>query len=426
MRSAIGELVNRGRIDIGMETELGEFQMEGRGQLRDRWNKIDKGLRLAVQKVESINRLSTAIAAYRLEMERTGNASAALDYADRILEETHGDYTRFNAPRAFNTGLGKVALQFRKFQLIQLSFYAKLVKDAFEGKDRAVALKTLGYALAHTGAMAGVMGLPGYAAVAWVLGKVLGDDDEKFDLTYELREAIGDSTLATMIMRGAPTLAGADLSGKLGAGTMLSIMPFSNANLSTPQGVTEAVGTALGGASLGMATRLLDGAGQMIGGDWYRGLERMLPKGFGDAMKAYRTYSEGMTRPNGDVLLPAEDVSEVEALLQAIGIVPADQSVVYERRSRAYEMGQNFQDRATRVKNDYVRAVKEQDREAMAEAREAWQKLQSARRDNGFKPQPMSTLMKAPQEQRRRERDTVGGVQYNRNNQEFAERQAQL
>lgn len=426
VRSAIGELVNRGRIDIGMETELGEFQMEGRGQLRDRWNKIDKGLRLAVQKVESINRLSTAIAAYRLEMERTGNAGAALDYADRILEETHGDYTRFNAPRAFNTGLGKVALQFRKFQLIQLSFYAKLVKDAFEGKDRAVALKTLGYALAHTGAMAGVMGLPGYAAVAWVLGKILGDDDEKFDLTYELREAIGDSTLATMIMRGAPTLAGADLSGKLGAGTALSIMPFSNANLSTPQGVTEAVGTALGGASLGMATRLLDGAGQMMGGDWYRGLERMLPKGFGDAMKAYRTYSEGMTRPNGDVLLPAEDVSEVEALLQAIGIVPADQSVVYERRSRAYEMGQNFQDRATRVKNDYVRAVKEQDREAMAEAREAWQKLQSARRDNGFKPQPMSTLMKAPQEQRRRERDTVGGVQYNRNNQEFAERQAQL
>lgn len=420
-REAIVELAKRGRIDIGMETEMGEFRVEGVGPVTDRWNKIDKGMRLLVQKGESVNRLSTGIAAYRLFMQNQPNAqhADAVNYAEQVLSDTHGNYDRFSAPRAFNSKLGKVMLQFRKFQLVQLTFYAKLIRDAYQGNDRKVALRTLAYSLLHTGTMAGVMGMPGYAAVAWLMGMLGSDDDEKFDLTYELRKLIGDEHLATMLLRGVPTIAGADLSGKIGAGNMLSLMPFSNADITTPSGVAETAGTALGGASLGLAARMLDGMGLMLKGDWYKGIERTMPKGISDAMAAYRMASEGMTRRNGDVLLPSEDISEVDTLIKALGFATADQSVVYERRDRAFKNDEHLRDRSTRIKNDYIKAVKGNDNQARNEAIAAWSKLQARRNAGGYRVQPMSELIKAPMEQAKRERGTVGGVQTNRNNQGY-------
>jgi hypothetical protein len=416
VRQAVQELVNRGKIDIGLETELGEFKIDGSGKLTDAWNKVDKGMRIAVQKVESINRLSTAIAAYRLELAKTGSQVAALDYADRILTETHGDYTGFNAPRVFNHPIGKIALQFRKFQLIQLTFYAKLIRDAFTGKDRAMAMKALAYSLGHTGLLAGVMGLPGYAAISAILGAMFGDDDEEFDLTKELRTMIGDEDIANMILRGAPTIAGMDLSGKVGAGTMLSIMPYSQADLTTRSGVTEAIGTLLGGAAGNLAAKFADGVGLMLKGDWYKGLEQMLPKGIADAMKAARVANEGMTRRNGDVVLPASEVSSLDTVWQALGISPVKQSVIYERQQNIRDMDQRFQDRATEVKNRYTKAVKAGDTAGMAEQRDAWNKLQVARANSGYTRQPVSDLLKAPQQQAKRERQTIGGVQYNKAN----------
>jgi hypothetical protein len=94
-------------------------------------------MRLAIQKTEAINRLSTAMAAYRLELARTkGNKQAAIEYAAGILQDTHGDYTSMNAPRIFNSNFGKIALQFRKFQLVQIGFYVKLLNDIRDPKER--------------------------------------------------------------------------------------------------------------------------------------------------------------------------------------------------------------------------------------------------------------------------------------------------
>jgi hypothetical protein len=421
VRDAIKELVNRGKIDIGLDTEMGEFKVEGDGYVARKISAADKALRLAVQKVESINRLSTAMAAYRLELAKNGSKEDAINYADRILTETHGDYTSFNAPRAFNTGYGKVALQFRKFQLIQLSFYAKLIKDSLQGADRAAALKTLAYSLGHTAVLAGVQGLPGYVAISWAINALLGDEDDKYDLTSELRKAIGDEQVANLVMRGAPTLVGADLSGKVGAGNMLSIQPFSKADLSTPSGIAEYVGTLVGGASLGMTTRMIDGLGLMLSGDWYRGIEQTMPKGVSDAMKAYRIANEGMTRRNGDIILPPDEVSAMDTLFQAIGVQPVEQTVAYERQNLMKATTQNFTERTAKIKNDYVKATREGDSEAQGEAREAWKKLQDVKRREGVNVSPLSELLKAPAEQKKREKMTVGGVQYTKGTKKLAE-----
>lgn len=424
VRDAIQELANRGKIDIGLESEMGEFSAQGQGKVADNINKIDKGLRLAVQKVETINRLSTAMAAYRLEMARTKDPKKALDYADRILTDTHGDYTGTNAPRAFNSPFGKVALQFRKFQLIQLTYYAKLLNTIFtDPKERMAAMKMLGYSLGHTALFAGVRGLPGFAALAFVASKLLGDEDEPFDLEATMRNAIGDTDMANLIMRGAPTLAGLDISGKVGAGNMLSILPFSNADLTTQQGRSQAAGELLLGAAGGMVSRMADGLGQVLSGDVYRGLESLLPKGLGDVLKAGRETTEGMTRRNGDLMLSPEEISYWETLWQGLGVQSVQKSVVYEQQQRVRNMDDNFQERTTRVKNDYAKAVRQKDTEAMAEARQAWTKLQEARVRNGYTKQPMSSLLKAPQEQSKREKNTAGGVAFNKQNRGFVESQ---
>jgi len=422
VRAAIQELANRGKIDIGLETELGEFKIDGDSKFSKGWNKVDKFLRISVQKVEALNRLSTAMAAYRLELAETGDKEKAINYADRILTETHGDYSSFNAPRVFNNPIGKVALQFRKFQLIQLTYYAKLLKDAgFDSKEKRAATKALVYSLGHTGLLAGAMGLPGYSAFAWAIGALFGDEDDPLDVTAELRKFIGDETMANLIMRGAPTLAGVDISGKVGAGNMLSIMPFSQADLTTKAGVIEAAGTLLGGAPVGMVARVADGLGQMLGGEWYKGMEQVLPKGLGDAAKAYRISTQGMSRRNGDVVLPADEVSAWEATVQALGIQPVQQSVVMERQQNTLEMNQFYQDRSTKIKAEYVKAMRAG--ESTAEVRAAWNKLQEARVKNGYTRQPMSELFRAPQSQAKRERQVVDGVQFNKANKRFVEEQ---
>jgi len=420
VRAAITKLVNQGQIDIGLATEINEYKVDADSKLGKFAQRLNKSMRLAVQKVEATNRLSTAIAAYRLEFARTKDAEKATQYAADILTDTHGDYTAMNAPRIFNSQWGKVALQFRKFQLIQIAFYAKLLRDAFTNPaERAVAMRTLAFSLGHTAVFAGMMGIPGYAAIAAILG-FFGDEDEPYDLTADMRQALGPEW-ADLVMRGAPTLVGVDLSGKIGAGNMLSIMPFSDADLSTTAGRAEAFGTLVGGASLGMVSRVADGMGLILSGDYYKGVERTMPKGVSDALKAGRQAAEGMTRRNGDVVLPADEVSAISAILTGLGVPSVKETVVYERQNRMRDLTSNFQDRTTRIKNDYAKAVRENDGEGKQDAREAWQKLQRTRQENGLKPQPLSNLLKAPQEQREREKQTVGGVAYRQGQRKLAE-----
>lgn len=422
VRPAINELVNRGRIDFGLESEMGEFKIDGDGRVAKNWNRVDKGLRMAVQKGEAVNRLSTGIAAYRLEFAKTKDAKKAIDYADRILIETHGDYSRYNAPRIFNTRFGKVALQFRKFQLIQLSWYAKMINEAYTNpKERAVAIKSLAFGLAHTGVLAGAMGLPGYAAIAWALSTMFGDKDEPFDLTDEMRKMIGDPKIADVILRGAPVLGGSDWSGKIGAGNMLSIMPFSNADLTTRSGFYEGLGTVIGGASSGMVVRGIDGLGLVANGDYMKGAELLLPKGLGDMIKAYRLSEDGATRRNNDVILPAGELGALELVWQAIGIPPAQMTAMYEKQQRVRSTEQRFRDRTSRIKNDYVAAVRSNNTADAAKARDAWKNLQDARAKAGLKRQPFSNLFRAPREQMLRERRTQGGIQFNRSTQRMVE-----
>jgi len=424
------KLVDRGRIDIGMDTELGKVKLEGDSTASKLTNRADQFLRSLSQKVEAINRVSTALAAYRLERKGGASHEAALEYADQVIAQTHGDYTRINAPRAFNTPAGKVALQFRKFQLIQLTLLTKLVYNTFKGaspEERAAARKMLAFTLGHTGMLAGVVGMPGFAAAAFIINKLadaFGDDDEPYNLENELRKMLGDGDMARAIMRGAPTLAGTDLSGKLGMGNALSILPYTDFEASREGFNAIATGLTLG-ATGGLGAKVFEALGNIKDGDYYRGLMGLSPSLLAGGIKAFVEANRGETNRKGDVLVSADEISNWESFAKLIGWPTSAQSERRFDRQVAYDNKEAFENKASKLKNEYSRAVRENDADGRRAAIEKWQRLQTSRREAGFQAQPLSALMKAPQEQAKRERNTSGGVQFDKRNRQFVMEQTQ-
>ena len=415
VREAIETLVNSGRIDISLESDLGAWKSDESKNVAS--IAIEK-LRRISQDIESINRVVTAVAAYRLEKASGKTKEEAIAYADQIILDTHGDYSGFNAPRFTRQGIGRFMTQFRKFQLIQISLIAKLGHQAFKGvgKDaeetkniRSAGKKALAFTLGHTFAAAGVMGMPGFAAIAWIIGKVFGDDDEPDNPEATLRKVIGDDSLSDLLLKGIPKLTGVDLSGKLGMGQMLSILPYTDIDLSR-DGYARAVTAAMGPFIGGLVPKAVDGVGLMTQGNYYKGLEAIAPKGIADALKSVEIANKGITQRNGDVVLSADDIGVLDVMSQALGLPTNTITDKQFIRNAEYQSTKFYKERSTDLKTDYVRAFREGDTETMADIRQKWEETQVARVRNGEKRQPMSELFKAPQEQVKREKDIKGGI----------------
>jgi hypothetical protein len=421
VREAIETLVNNGRIDISLDQDLGRWR-DTEGSKAELAGKAIEKLRKVAQDIESINRVATAVAAYRLEIKAGSNKEQAVAYADDVILRTHGDYSGFNAPRITRQGLGRLATQFRKFQLIQISLMAKLIKDSFAGaskQEKMIARRALGFTLGHTLAVGGLMGFPGFAAIAWIMGAAFGDDDEPDNPELTLRKMIGDKALADIILKGAPKFAGVDLSGKLGMGQMLSILPYADVDLSRA-GIAQGGYALLTGATGSLIQRAGEGVALMADGEYYKGLERLSPAGLAQSMKAARFgLMDGVTLKNGDVVIKPEDISFLDMLSVAIGLPSnkiTDRTFV---QGAAIDTEQFYKDRTGEIKRDYVKASNARDTDGMAKARKEWQEMQDAKRRNGLKVQPLSDLLKAPQEQKKREAGVVGGVQTTKSNREF-------
>ena len=83
-----------------------------------------------------------------------------------------------------------------------------------------------------------------------------------------------------------------------------------------------------------------------------------------------------------------------------------------------------YKDRTTEVKKDYTQAVRDGDTAGAAEARDDWNHLQTAKKENGFTKAPLGELLKAPFVQANREKLVIGGVTAKRNNKGFLQQRA--
>lgn len=417
LRKAL-ELAQRANLlDVGQEQDLTRLESTRTGiaVVDGASAAIRRGvyqLRQVARAVEAANRIATITAAYNMA-KKTMPAADAQAYAVKMVRDTQGDFTRTSAPLLLKK-LPKAMTQYRKYQFMMAAVYVKAFNQAFAGvteNERAAGRRMLMYKLAHAGLAAGALGLP-MANVVGMVAAAFGSDTEPPDFERWLREQFDDQSTADLVLRGPLSYLGLDMSAKLGEDKIFSIMPFGTWDTTSSAGLGKTVVGLLGGPSMAQAGRMADGLGAIKNGDYYKGVEKLMPKGVTSAMSAARIANEGYTLKNGDLMFKPEDTSSLALAFDALGLPSSRLKRMDWIKSQQYEIGQFFQARTREIEKDYARAVKDKDPEAMAAAREAWMNLQGGKDDlrrwfndshDALKKQPLSTLLKYPQTSQKRE-----------------------
>lgn len=439
-------LAESGELDVGINKEMGLITSDGDGFISNTFKRVMDRIRGLTRKIEAINRLSAGIAMYNLELsatrgtpptyDREAYASylkdfrkahpdmspmterqfAAANAAMRIITDTHGNYSMENAPLFLRGTLGRVIGQFQKFRIMLAGLYVREFYNAFRDpslspEEKRVARRALMFLSGHAAIVGGLIGSPAAAIFILVYNMLTGDDEERGDLERDIREAVGNDTLANLLLRGAPTLFGVDVSGTLGQGNLLSVAPY--AELPSDRDtyakyILSLTGPAIGGIGANAA----DAAALLGDGNYYKALEKLMPRGIGAASKSLREATTGETTMRGDTLTQPIDLGAVEALWGTLGLAPIARVNRQFARNQFYKDERFYQDRAADIKRAYTEASKDNDTAAMNALRLEWKGLQSARRERGFKTQPVLDLIKAPREQAKREKQTVGGIPF--------------
>ena len=453
-------LAESGELDVGINKEMGLIVSDGNSVIGNAFRRVMDRIRGLTRKIEAINRLSAGIAMYDLELAaaRGGEAKydagayraytkdfakahpdmtpltarqfAAANGALRIITDTHGNYSMENAPPILRTSLGRVLGQFQKFRIMMAGLYIREFYNAYmdptlSPQERRVARRTLMYLAGHAAIVGGMLGTPAAAVFVLVYNMLSGDDDERGDFERDIRSTVGNEAVANLLLRGVPSLFGVDVSGTLGQGALLSVAPYTDLpsdRESYAKFVLSMAGPAIGGVGGNAA----DAIGLMNDGNYYKALEKLVPRGIGAASRSFREATQGETTGRGDTLTQPIDINAVESFWAAIGLQPISRVNRQFARNDFFKDQRFYKDRSADIKTAYVDAAADKDSDTMAALKLEWRGLQQARRDRGYKAESVVELVAAPRERALREQRTVGGVQFTPATKKRAERSAEL
>lgn len=399
-------------MDMGMDSDISSFEATHTGiapvDAASRGvKKALHNLRQVSRAVETANRVSSAVAAYNMARQKGKTEAQAQEYAINILQTTQGDSTRMGAPLLLKR-LPKIMTQYKKFQFMMAAMYVKAFRQAFKGataEERAIGRRMLAYKLFHTSMAAGVMGMPLMNLVQIVFNMLGADGDEPPDFERWLKEQGAPDAL----LHGPLSFMGTD--AKLGEEKVFSILPYADWDITSATGVKNMVAGLLGPA-VSQGLKVADGIGAIKNGDYYKGVEKMMPSGVANGMKAFRVANDGYTLKNGDVMFKPDDINGAVLALDALGLPSSQMKNIEWLRSQQYQIGKFYNDRSKAIERDYLKAFKDGDTDAMMEARESWMSLQAGKDEmrhwfgdsaEELKRQPLSTLLKYPQTVSKRE-----------------------
>jgi hypothetical protein len=287
---------------------------------------------------ERMNREVTAIAAFDLEMNRlkgkgiTGEAAQAqaIDKAIRMVEFTHGAGHAESAPSIGHSSLGKVLTVFKRFAFTMYYMLFDTIRRSLpvppdatpEQRELAMAARRqlLGI-YGMSGLFAGVKGMPLYWVAQMAYDAFADDDEDKFDEV--MRKYLGEflfkgpvnyvTNLGIADRVGWTDLIYRDQKGDKADASVLS--QFLENILGAPYAVVNNV----------FRGQELIGEGQ-----FYRGVETMLPVSLKNPMKAFRYATEDARTLRGDMV---GEVNGYNAAMQVLGFAPADLLTKYEENS---------------------------------------------------------------------------------------------
>jgi len=386
-RNFLQHMLATGTIDIGsMARSLGQVaDNKGVGGATETYLKLSSAIGLYT---ETFSRLVTALSARELH---GGYDKAAQDYATSTVSNSMFDYQNWNTARQLGKKgfLGPVTPLLTQFMSYQVQITEKLYSEALDAFQRArpgeseaqakqrrtEARRFIGGHLAAVTALAGTLGLPFATVFATALERMvdaLDDDDEPFDATSAYRNFLASvfgKDVAEVLARGAPRVAGFDISARAGEQNLLPFSEFLADRRSWKEAVANSAGRSLG-AVPSMLQNVLDGGGQIADGDYLGGAKTMLPVAFKSPLEAYRMTNEGYIDTKGNKLPLSPTAASY--LWQLLGFSPSAKAEYGEARSDQAARRGEITRRASSLRQQIVRALRTGDnagaRDLIAEA----------------------------------------------------------
>lgn len=310
-------------------TEVGDIEtmtgLKSSTPMERTLKKINMIMGYMFQNAERFNREVTALAAFRLEYNRSKDYAKAMQAANNTVVETQGDYSDVGTARVFKHPTAKVLLMFKKFMQMMIYMYSRnlqiMMQKGFTPEEKRIARNRLTGLLAASAMTSGVTGMPFYWIAETIMNAIGDDDDPYYDFTTSLRE-----TMPEFIVSGIPSaLTQGNIASRTGFRDMplIGFMPGvgSGASKSSDaEGVIMDTLKVATGPVGGLFLNIGRGVDQINDGKVYRGLETMSPSQIKNFMKAYRFVDEGTaTTLRGD---PLGEVTTYDAAMQALGFAP--------------------------------------------------------------------------------------------------------
>ena len=356
-RKLLDALVERGALDTDAGLELATLYRQNKGIM----GRFDQGIgylegisRQMPKSVEAINRSVAALAAYRLEMERSnGDVAKSIDYAHDIVNQTQFNYSQENAPAIFSHPLLRIPLQFKKYGIGMYNLLGEQIALAVRNEnpgDRAQAIRSIGYTIGMHMLVAGAMGLPTEPfRMALITANALGVTEYKWeDFERWQREAAADllgkkmgEVVTRGITRALPEGYNFDLSSRMGLDSLLGA--FGEPRSAEANDMKAYLFDLFGGAPASLVLDQWGGMSALMDGDIVKGAEKLIPiKMVSDGIKSYRMMSEGRVSQTGRQTM--SEYAVPEAVLRTLGFAPGREAENYERQSafhRARDVQEN-------------------------------------------------------------------------------------
>ena len=383
---AYNQALDRGLVDRGRVMDLIGLAEEGADRLGG-WQRFGTLMALGFHEAERVNREVTFMAAYRLARDAGESFMDAVDYADKVVNETHFNYTAENRARWMRSDAARVLLQFKSYAQHVTYLQWKMVRAALgqapTPEAKAAARKFLMVQTAVQLAAGGVMGLPlgvwatmgavapGLAAAKrWgykgallytfaLMGAAVGlggdDPDDPVDWWAEFEQAMADAFGATggqAVGRGlVNAVGGIDLSSRV---SMRELWWREIGKDIEERSFVSDVLTQAAGPSIGVLVDIGEGVTLAAQGQTYRGIERMVPKMIRDGMQAVRFFDEGALTLKGDPLI--EELTPLEILSKGMGWTPSRLTARYAENQAEKQRESRIESRRQRVQQDIAEA----------------------------------------------------------------------
>jgi hypothetical protein len=314
-------------------------------------------------KMELVNRYSTALAAYRLARstkdfsptDLDGFDKTARDFAKAAVQDTQNENAQWNRAEMMRGG--------KSVFTMFMSYQQNIIYQMFGGDSSWMRL------LAVQLALAGLMGIP-FAKdadnlIKWFNRKVLGDDNS---IDKAVRAYLEDTFISPdLLLKGASyNVFGADLQGSLSVGQVIPGLDALAMEGDFPSRIANAAGD-IGGA----------GASVML--EFMKAMASNEPFGINKFTRAMPTFAKNV-KQGYDVLTTGEfknsqgdvvaEATQADAVMKMLGVQPHGMSQESEMRFVQKDAAKFWLARRDYVVTKYYRAVKEQDSDAMDQARE--------------------------------------------------------